>query len=66
MLTRAEPVDDESLREPVTAEEMKRLGLIRSRVEVERLSLLHDFDALPAKKLRSWIDAGTPGIRGAG
>jgi hypothetical protein len=66
VLTRAELVLDESLRELVTLEEMELLRLILSHEEVHRLPLLYDFDPLLAKRLRSWMDAGTPVIQCAG
>jgi hypothetical protein len=66
VLTQAELVDDDSLRELVTLEEMELLCLILQHAEVGRLPLLYDFDPLLATKLRSWMDAGIPGIRCAG
>jgi hypothetical protein len=53
VLTRAELVDDDSIRELVTVEEMELLSRIIPYQEVERLLLLYDFDPGLVDKIRS-------------
>jgi uncharacterized protein (TIGR02996 family) len=70
VLTRAELLENDSLRELVTMEEMELLSLVLPRDEVERLPLYWDFDPGLARKLLALISAGPTmitcsGARGA-
>jgi len=62
VLTRAELIDNDSLRELVTAEEMELLSRVIPRQEVERLPLYYGFDPGLARKLLSRVSEGPPMI----
>jgi uncharacterized protein (TIGR02996 family) len=58
VLTRAEVIDDASLRDLVTLEEMELLSRVIPRQEVERLPLYYDFDPNLARKLLARVSEG--------
>jgi uncharacterized protein (TIGR02996 family) len=58
VLTRAEALDNDSLRDLVTWEEMELLSQVIPRHEVERLPLYYDFDPGLPRKLLSLISQG--------
>jgi len=58
VLTRAELIDNDSLRDLVTVQEMELLSQVLPRPEVERLPLYYDFDPGLARKLLSRICEG--------
>jgi uncharacterized protein (TIGR02996 family) len=58
VLTRAEMLDNDSLRELVTLEEMELLSQVIPEQEVERLPLYYDFDPGLVRKLLSRIYEG--------
>jgi uncharacterized protein (TIGR02996 family) len=58
VLTRAEALDDDSLRDLVTLEEMELLSHVIPREEVERLPLYYDFDPGLTSKLLARVSEG--------
>jgi uncharacterized protein (TIGR02996 family) len=58
VLTRADMLENDSLRDLVTHEEMELLSLVIPRHEVERLPLYYDFDPGLGRKLLSLIYEG--------
>lgn len=62
VLTEYQLVEDETLRDLVTAEEMELLSQVVPRAVVERLPLYYDFDPSLAAKLIALIGGGTDAV----
>ena len=62
VLTEYQLVDNESLRDLMTVEEMELLSQVVPRAVVERLPLYYDFDPSLAAKLIALIGGGTDAV----